>query len=118
VSRQDRHPRFLIHDSAVFDGVNPRQMAGALNLARKVGGSTNAQYIVSMNTNNVPESIAGADWYPEAVRRTIPDTEEGGTFGFVTMTATSITIVERENQIAIAQGSAQLHPTRPYLKFS
>jgi uncharacterized protein YydD (DUF2326 family) len=45
LSRQDRHPRFLIHDSAVFDGVNPRLMAGALNLARKVVGSTNAQYI-------------------------------------------------------------------------
>jgi uncharacterized protein YydD (DUF2326 family) len=83
LSRQDRHPRFLIHDSTVFDGVDPRQIAGALGLAREVVGSTNAQYIVTMNTNDVPESIASANWYPEAVRRTILDTEEGGAFGVV-----------------------------------
>jgi hypothetical protein len=57
-----------------------------------------------MNTNDVPESIAGAGWYPEAVRRTVPNTEEGGTFGFVTMTATSITIVEGEDQLPSRKG--------------
>lgn len=83
LSRHGRHPHFLIHDSAVFDGVDPRQVAGALNLARDSAAAGNAQYIVTMNTNDVPEAIAAAAWYPTAVRRTILDTETGGAFGVV-----------------------------------
>jgi uncharacterized protein YydD (DUF2326 family) len=34
-SRENRHPRFLVHDSIVFDGVDPRQISSALTLARE-----------------------------------------------------------------------------------
>lgn len=80
-SRLNHHPHFLIHDSVVFDGVDPRQIAGALNLARSTVERVEAQYIITMNTNDIPESIAQADWYEACVRRVILDTEVGGAFG-------------------------------------
>lgn len=83
LSRHGRHPHFLVHDSAVFDGVDPRQVAGALNLAREIVSASGSQYIVTLNTNDVPDAISAADWYPVAVRRTILDTEKGGAFGVV-----------------------------------
>ncbi|SRR6266478_4160333 len=49
--RERRGPEFLIHDSDLFDGVDERQIARALQLgaaaAREVGG----QYIVTMNSD-------------------------------------------------------------------
>jgi uncharacterized protein YydD (DUF2326 family) len=83
LSRHGRHPHFLIHDSAVFDGVDPRQVAGALNLARDIVSASGSQYIVTLNTNDIPDAISSADWYPAAVKRTILDTEKGGAFGVV-----------------------------------
>ncbi len=83
LSRHGRHPRFLIHDSAVFDGVDPRQVAGALNLARDIVSTSGSQYIVTLNTNDIPDAISSADWYTKAVKRTILDTEKGGAFGVV-----------------------------------
>lgn len=80
-SRWNRHPHFLIHDSTVFDGVDPRQIAGALNLARTTVERAGAQYIVTMNTNDIPPAISSAEWYESCVRRTILDTEVGGAFG-------------------------------------
>lgn len=80
-SRQYRHPRFLIHDSTVFDGVDPRQIASALRLAHTTVEQVGAQYIATMNTNDVPPAIATADWYEACVRRVILDTEVGGGLG-------------------------------------
>jgi uncharacterized protein YydD (DUF2326 family) len=83
LSRHGRHPHFLVHDSAVFDGVDPRQVAGALNLARDIVSASGSQYIVTLNTNDIPDAISSADWYTAAVKRTILDTEKGGAFGIV-----------------------------------
>ncbi|MCZ4279001.1 DUF2326 domain-containing protein [Rhodococcoides yunnanense] len=80
-SRQNHHPRFLIHDSVVFDGVDPRQIAGALNLAHQSAETSGNQYIATMNTNDIPEEILTSHWYESAVRRVILDTELGGAFG-------------------------------------
>jgi uncharacterized protein YydD (DUF2326 family) len=80
-SRPRQHPLFLIHDSVVFDGVDPRQVASALFLAREVAEGARAQYIATMNSNDVPEQVQAAPWYDQAVRRTILDTEVGGAFG-------------------------------------
>jgi uncharacterized protein YydD (DUF2326 family) len=82
-SRQNRHPHFLIHDSIVFDGVDPRQIAGALKLAQETTSGTQSQYIATMNSNDVPEEIIDAKWYGDCVRRIILDTEIGGAFGVV-----------------------------------
>jgi uncharacterized protein YydD (DUF2326 family) len=82
-SREDRHPKFLIHDSVVFDGVDPRQIASALTIAHQSSANSDAQYIVTMNTNDVPTAISSADWYEASVRRVVLDTEGGGAFGVV-----------------------------------
>ncbi|UMY19110.1 DUF2326 domain-containing protein [Methylobacterium organophilum] len=50
-SRERRGPRFLIHDSHIFDGVDERQIALALNLGGQVANSVRSQYIVTMNSD-------------------------------------------------------------------
>lgn len=80
-SRQNRHPHFLIHDSVVFDGVDPRQVAAALVLANDVADEVDGQYIATFNSNDVPDQIKSTGWYEKSIQRTILDTEKGGAFG-------------------------------------
>jgi uncharacterized protein YydD (DUF2326 family) len=75
------HPDFLIHDSPVFDGVDPRQRAGALHFAQDMVESTGGQYICTINSNDVPDEVLGQDWFKHGVVRTILDTETGGLVG-------------------------------------
>lgn len=75
------HPDFLVHDSTVFDGVDPRQRAGALQFARAMVQSTGGQYICTMNSNDVPEEVLEQAWFRAGVIRTILDTETGGLVG-------------------------------------
>lgn len=81
LSRRDRHPHFLIHDSTVYGDVDPRQVATALEQARQTASVDGNQYIAMLNTNDVPADVAADEWYPRAVRRTILDTDVGGAFG-------------------------------------
>lgn len=77
-------PGFLIHDSHLFDGVDPRQVAKALLLMRRTIGDRPQQYIVTMNSD-VFHSLA----LPPDVRlddallatRLSDETETGGLFG-------------------------------------
>lgn len=78
---ENHHPGFLIHDSVVFDGVDPRQVAAGLSLVRETVGQVGGQYICTMNSNDVPVSIGKSDWFIEGTRRIILDTEEGGILG-------------------------------------
>jgi uncharacterized protein YydD (DUF2326 family) len=75
------HPHFLVHDSVVFEGVDPRQTAAGLTLAGEVAEEVGGQYIGTMNSNDVPQQIKTSSWYGTAVRRVILDTENGGAFG-------------------------------------
>lgn len=75
------HPDFLVHDSSVFDGVDPRQRAGALRFAQAMVESTGGQYICTMNSNDVPDAVLDQDWFRNGVVRTILDTETGGLVG-------------------------------------
>lgn len=45
---------FLIHDTTMFDGVDSRQVAHALEHANKKGLQSDFQYICFFNTDNVP----------------------------------------------------------------
>jgi uncharacterized protein YydD (DUF2326 family) len=47
-------PGFLVHDSTVFDGVDPRQVALALLLADRVSSTMGFQYICALNSDAVP----------------------------------------------------------------
>lgn len=79
--RTDHHPDFLIHDSSVFDGVDPRQRAGALRFAQEMVQTTGGQYICTINSNDIPEDVFEEDWFREGVVRSILDTEVGGLVG-------------------------------------
>lgn len=75
------HPDFLVHDSSVFDGVDPRQRAGALQFAQTMVESTGGQYICTINSNDVPDEVLDQEWFKSGVVRTILDTEIGGLLG-------------------------------------
>ncbi|MCK4618733.1 MAG: DUF2326 domain-containing protein [Desulfobacterales bacterium] len=65
---------FLIHDTLMFDAVDPRQRARALERAEQVTSASNAQYICTMNSDMVPRSdfSEGFD-FDRYVRLTLTD---------------------------------------------
>ena len=78
-------PHFLVHDSHLFDGVDERQIAGALLLGMEATQGKGLQYIVTMNSDiferlPLPNAIK-----PERVvldTRLSDEGEDGGLFGF------------------------------------
>ena len=50
-AEKGRCPRFLIHDSHLFEGVDERQIAKSLELGAKVANQFQLQYIVTMNSD-------------------------------------------------------------------
>ena len=50
-SKREHSPGFLIHDSKIFEGVDERQRAGALQLARKTSEKEGFQYICTFNSD-------------------------------------------------------------------
>ncbi|MFG1343319.1 DUF2326 domain-containing protein [Xanthobacter autotrophicus DSM 431] len=70
---------FLIHDSTIFDGVDPRQRAHALELAAAMALKYGFQYICTLNTDMVPVSdfSAGFD-FESLVRLRLTDTDPTG----------------------------------------
>lgn len=81
---RDRGPGFLVHDSHLFDGVDERQIANALELGQTVALKSGAQYIVTMNSDifdRLPfsESFDRAEAILEP--RLSDESESGGLFG-------------------------------------
>lgn len=75
---------FLIHDSTIFDGVDPRQRAHALELAAAMAAKHGFQYICTLNTDMVPASdfSPGFD-FEGLIRLRLTDTDpSGGLLGF------------------------------------
>lgn len=75
---------FLIHDSTMFDGVDPRQRAHAIELADQMAQKYDFQYILTLNTDMLPTNdfSQGFD-YQALVRLTLTDTDPSGSlFGF------------------------------------
>ena len=82
--RRGRWPGFLIHDSHLFDGVDERQVAKALQLGAQRAAAGGFQYIVTLNSDSVPaEGFAeGFDVRDYVVEPRLTDkTETGGLFG-------------------------------------
>ena len=84
-TRHGRWPGFLIHDSHLFDGVDERQVAKALQLAAQRAATGGFQYIVTMNSDSVPtegftDGFVLGDYVVEP--RLTDATEAGGLFGF------------------------------------
>ena len=84
-ARRGRSPGFLIHDSHLFDGVDERQVAKALQLGAEKADAIGFQYIVTMNSDSVPKEgfRSGFDVKDHILRTRLTDaTETGGLFGF------------------------------------
>jgi uncharacterized protein YydD (DUF2326 family) len=81
----ERHlgPNFLVHDSHIFDGVDERQVAKALQLGENAARNLNFQYIVTMNSDAIPRELPdGFDLNEYVLPIRLTDaTEEGGLFG-------------------------------------
>ena len=83
-TRRGMGPGFLIHDSHLFDGVDERQVAKALQLGSDHAAAVGYQYIVTMNSDALPRDGFRAGFDVDAfVRPTkLTDaTETGGLFG-------------------------------------
>lgn len=73
-------PEFLVHDSHLFDGVDERQRASALVLGARRAESVGFQYIVTMNSDEIP---ANFDPAPYRLAVELSDRgDDGGLFGF------------------------------------
>ncbi|SBW02279.1 conserved exported hypothetical protein [uncultured Alphaproteobacteria bacterium] len=70
---------FLIHDSTIFDGVDPRQRAHALELAAAMAEKYGFQYICALNTDMVPIGDFSPDFdFEPLVRLRLTDTDPTG----------------------------------------
>jgi uncharacterized protein YydD (DUF2326 family) len=82
--RRGRGPGFLIHDSHLFDGVDERQVAKALQLGAERAEAAGFQYIVTMNSDALPKDgfKRGFDIASHLMDAKLTDaTDTGGLFG-------------------------------------
>lgn len=78
-----RRPGFLVHDSTLFDGVDERQRALALALCEKESRERGYQYILALNTDQLPASVPGGlDPMHHERLHLADDPPEGSLFGF------------------------------------
>ena len=82
--KRGRSPGFLIHDSHLFDGVDERQVGKALWLGKKLAEENGFQYIVTMNTDDLPGEVpSGFDIQEHSLPVMLMDaSDDGGLFGF------------------------------------
>ena len=83
-TRKGHSPGFLIHDSHLFDGVDERQVAKALQLGADRAEADQFQYIVTMNSDALPSDgfRPGFDLQQYVMSTRLTDaTETGGLFG-------------------------------------
>ena len=82
--RGGRGPDFLVHDSHLFDGVDERQVAKALSLARQVCSEEDLQYIVTMNSDDLDKAERHGAGVADCIiePRLTDEYDTGGIFGF------------------------------------
>ena len=76
-----RYPDFLIHDSTVFDGVDERQVARALMLAKNKCDDLGIQYINLINSDMIPYTEFDDDFkkeFDDSIVLNISDEQETG----------------------------------------
>jgi uncharacterized protein YydD (DUF2326 family) len=73
-----------VHDSHLFDGVDERQVGKALALGAELAKEHGFQYIVTMNSDDVPTEVpSGFQIKNHVVPVRLTDAvEDGGLFGF------------------------------------
>ena len=83
---RSHHPDFLVHDSTIFNGVDERQIALALMLAKAKSDEIGFQYICLLNSDTVPDNEFDSqfkeEFYKESVIMRLDDsTDTGGLLG-------------------------------------
>jgi uncharacterized protein YydD (DUF2326 family) len=83
-SARDIGPRFLVHDSHLFDGVDERQVARALHVGAETAAACKWQYLVTLNSDAIPRDLPkGFDLAQHLLPVRLTDRgEDGGLFGF------------------------------------
>ena len=82
-SRRGLSPGFLVHDSHLFDGVDERQVAKALQIGMARAEECGFQYLVTMNSDALPQDgfERGFDVLDHILPVKLDDTPKGGLFG-------------------------------------
>ncbi|ROP37238.1 DUF2326 domain-containing protein [Saccharothrix texasensis] len=82
-ARRGRGPGFLVHDSHLFDGVDERQRATALQLGAELADAEEFQYIVTLNSDETPAELPNGRPIDDFVlpQRLTDYGEDGGLFG-------------------------------------
>lgn len=82
-SKRRHRPGFLMHDSIIYDGVDERQVAHALQLAESEAAAHRFQYICMLNSDAVPERDfdPGFDFDSHVVMTLTDDSDGGGLLG-------------------------------------
>lgn len=77
-------PRFLVHDSHLFDGVDGRQVISALKVGAEIAEELGFQYIVTMNEDDaLKEKADGFEIQDYVLPVVLTDAkDDGGLFGF------------------------------------
>ena len=79
MARQRRRLDFLIHDSMLYDGVDSRQRALALERAEEVSRLTDTQYICALNSDMIPrDDLSEGFDFEKHVRLTLTDRNPSG----------------------------------------
>ena len=82
-SNRLRSPGLLIHDSTIFDGVDERQVANALELGQRLSRQRGFQYVCALNSDTLPlgDFSPGFNLSQFVRLRLTDESEEGGLLG-------------------------------------
>lgn len=82
--RLGRAPRFLVHDSQLFDAMDDRQIASCLSIGARLADEFGFQYIVTLNSDRLAAAeTEGFERRNYVIDPVLTDAgEEGGLFGF------------------------------------
>ncbi|MHC5056917.1 MAG: ABC-three component system protein [Planctomycetota bacterium] len=85
LAERGQGPGFLVHDSHLFDGVDERQIASALEFGAAASTELGFQYIVTLNSDRLPDRrwfSEGFDVNAHVLATRLTDAaEDGGLFG-------------------------------------
>jgi uncharacterized protein YydD (DUF2326 family) len=84
-TRKHMGPGFLIHDSHLFDGVDSRQVAKAIEIGAERAEAEGFQYIITLNSDMLPLDEFSRDFNVEEYILDVhldDSTDTGGLFGF------------------------------------
>ena len=83
-SRRGEGPGFLIHDSHLFDGMDSRQIAKAIEIGAEQAQANGFQYIVTLNSDVLESAEFSPKFDPSVYKNPVEisdATETGGLFG-------------------------------------